>query len=499
MNEELLNQLRDHGFFLKDGRTNPQASRKIKSFPSLHARILQAVPFMDRCVSFSQIVHALKNNLTELPKCPVCNSLIKFDRPSSSYPTTCSPKCGAVHSPNKTFKKRDITKEPSVLERRIKSRRKKYRTGPRSKLLDSKWLYNKHVVEKHSMKELAAELKVSPATIKLALQQFDILSPTQQELREASNRRKYGVKNVGLLPEVREKARQADCANRVGGWRSSGEKEILTFIQTLLPDAEIEENTQRIISPYELDIYIPSYTLAIEYCGLYWHSDKFKQNYYHRDKMRACKEKGIRLLTVFEDEWRDKREIVESKIKSILGKDDRPRVFARKTHIVNVTTKTKNKFLNENHIQGTGPGSVTYGLIHRDNLVAVMTFIKRSGDAYELNRYATSERVVGGFSKLINHFQSNHKWTQIVSFADLRWSNGDLYEKTGWKLDKDLPPDYYWTQKGSRFHKFGFRHKFLEQRLDHYDPSLSENENCKANGYLKIYNCGLNRYILVNP
>lgn len=528
------------------------------------------------------------------------------------------------------------------------------------KLLDDKnWLYRKHVVEKFSIVKIAAMLQVTPASVRKRLRKHNIRSPSQQELREASNLRKFGKKNPGQVKEFREKAiatmterygghnwshqgnrkkRDQTCLEKYGdvnvgrtdyaktkaektnlrkydrrhknqthlsldvfnkmqdkewlfqqhiyhkkniteisneigvSWasvrtslvsqnitlqsythklpldiikkltdrdwlemqnstrkksgceiakdlgvdpwtvqrhfkelgltiqlhpHSSGEKEVLDFIQTLLPDTDIISNTRNLIPPKELDIYVPSRQLAIEYCGLYWHSDKFKKNYYHRDKLHLCQEKGIQLLTIFEDEWQQKQKQVKAKIKSVFGVDDRPKVYARQTNVVGVNTKEKNEFLNQYHIQGTGPGSITYGLVHNNGIVAVMTFIKRHSGKYELNRYATSCRVVGGFSKLLKHFQRNHNWRQITTFADLRISDGKLYETTGWKLDKILPPDYYWVKNGNRFHKFNFRHKFLSDKLDRYDPTLSENENCKRNGYLKIFNCGLKRYILV--
>lgn len=468
-------------------------------------------------------------------------------------------------------------------------------------LEDKDWLYEQHVTNLYGISEIARNLKITASVVRKAIRKHDIPTPSQQKLREASNFRKYGVKNPGQVKEFRTKAtktmvekfgghnwshrsgkreqRDATCEGKYGNsnvgktqyaaekakmtnlerygrehvnqshiskesfkklssiewiweqhrvhqrslsdiakecdvdmsilvnrlrkhnletqhfFHSTSEKEILSIVRSFLPSTNIEHNTRAIISPYELDIYVPSHNLAIEYCGLYWHSDKFKENYYHRNKLHACQKQNIRLLTIFEDEWRDKREIVESKIKAILNLDDRPKVFARKTHIVNVTTKTKNDFLEKNHIQGPGPGSITYGLMYNGNLVAVMTFIKRSERKFELNRYATSERVVGGFSKLLKHFKDNHSWNEIVSFADLRWSTGNLYKTTGWTLEKTLRPDYYWCRNGQRWHKFNFRHKFLKERLEHYDATLSENENCKKNGFSKIYNCGLERYV----
>lgn len=279
--------------------------------------------------------------------------------------------------------------------------------------------------------------------------------------------------------------------------RSFGEKQINNFINHL--GFETQTSLRNIISPYEIDIYIPSHNLAIEYCGLYWHSEQAgKGKNYHKTKLNLCNKNGIRLLTIYEDEWVEKEEIVRDKIMSILGVNNNDRIYARKTFVVDVSKNEKRIFLNKNHIQGDGPGSLTYGLAYDNELVALMTFIKRKDGRFELNRYATSKNVVGGFSKLLKHFQRNNEWKEVISFADLRWSEGNLYEKCGFDLDKTLSPDYYYVVNDKREHKFGFRHKHLKNKLPGYNPNLTEWENCDNAGLLRIWNCGLKKYIMKN-
>ena len=184
---------------------------------------------------------------------------------------------------------------------------------------------------------------------------------------------------------------------------------------------------------------------------------------------------------------------------SILGKDDRVRVFARKCKIINVPLDQKRKFFDEYHIQENGPGSISIGLEYNNNLVACMTFIVQPNGVMNLNRYATACQVVGGFSKLLKHFQSHYEWNEILSFADLRWSEGNMYNQNGFTLDKILPPDYEYVDLTSmqRIHKFNFRHKNLPKMLGKlYNPSWSETQNTYNAGWYKIYNCGLLRYVV---
>lgn len=276
---------------------------------------------------------------------------------------------------------------------------------------------------------------------------------------------------------------------------SSGQQELFNYIQSL--NVDCRENVRDILpSGREVDIYIPEYNLALEFCGLFWHSDyhtRIDKNY-HYDKYKECIDLGIELWTIYEDEWENCKNIIKKKIKYRLNLVC-DKIYARKTEFRIIDSKQSKKFLMENHIQGNGRGGYTYGLFDQDNLVAVMVFRKSSNDEYVLDRFATSKVVVGGFSKLLkNAIPRLIGCKRIVTFADCRWSQGKLYEEH-FEYDKFLNPDYYYIQNARRYHKFNFRRKHLEKRLKTFDPQLSESENCRRNNVFKIYDCGKKRYI----
>lgn len=278
--------------------------------------------------------------------------------------------------------------------------------------------------------------------------------------------------------------------------RSKGEQSLCDFVSLL--GFDVEHSNRTLIYPQELDIYIPSKKLAIEYNGLYWHSEQQgKGKWYHKQKTLKCRDQGVRLIHIFEDEWILSPELVKQKIKYILGLNTEGVTHARKCEFVTVNTQVKIDFFNTYHIQGNGPSSINVGLMSGGELVAVMGFIVTQKRHY-LNRYATKGSVVGGFSKLLKYFQQEHNWVELVSFADIRWSEGDLYLKTGWELDTVLAPDYQYIVHNQRVHKFNFRHKFLKKRLKAYDPLLSERENCAINNIPRVWDCGKNRYMIKN-
>ena len=199
------------------------------------------------------------------------------------------------------------------------------------------------------------------------------------------------------------------CANHL----SKAEEEIYNYLCMILPDEEIVKRDRNILNGKELDILIPSRRIAVEYCGLRWHSEEFnKDKNYHINKLNECNENGISLVTIFEDEWLSNKDIVLLKLRHIVNCNDKKKIFARKTSIQEITKTDAECFLNVNHIQGFVVSSVYLGCFYNDRLVAVMTF-KKTGNNWELNRFASDNNLlcvgVAGklFSFFVNHYNPN--------------------------------------------------------------------------------------------
>lgn len=276
---------------------------------------------------------------------------------------------------------------------------------------------------------------------------------------------------------------------------SENEKQFALFVESL--GLEVVLSDRKVLDGYELDIVIPSKSVAIEYDGVYWHSSKFKETRYHLNKTEAAQKKGYRLIHIFEDEWTYRQEQTKAKIRSILGMDDRKKLYARKCSIGDVDKNIAREFFDSNHIQGFASYTKAVGLYHDDELVACMTFRKRDDTEYELNRYATSKRVVGGFSKLLKHVVRELKSSgveRIISFADKRYSDGNLYIANGWTHEYDTPPDYQYVMGDRRYRKQNFRRSVLGKKLKNFDPEKTEKQNMIENGFYPIYDCGLMKF-----
>lgn len=285
------------------------------------------------------------------------------------------------------------------------------------------------------------------------------------------------------------------CALENKSFQSKAELEIAEFIKS--KGFEVIQNTHSIIPPKELDIFIPELNMAIEFDGIYWHSElSNKPKSYHLDKTKECNKKGIRLIHIFEHEWIHKKDLVLSRISNILGQSNR--IYARKCEILELSSKESRPFLDVNHIQGGCPASIHLGLQYNDNIVAVMTFGKprfSKTAEWELIRYSNimGSSVVGGASRLFKYFIKINQPTNIISYSDIRWNTGNLYTQLGFEHIRDSAPNYFYFSRNKTTELYS-RNKFqkhkLEKILEFFDPNLSEWENMKINNYNRIWDCG---------
>lgn len=270
---------------------------------------------------------------------------------------------------------------------------------------------------------------------------------------------------------------------------SNKEREVVKWVKSIY-SGEILTSVRNIINPYELDIYLPENNIAIEFDGLYWHSDKFKEKTYHQKKTLLCKDKNIHLIHIPELLWNKKQEIVKSIILNAL-KLNTLKIFARNTICKEIDFKSYSEFLNINHIQGSVASKYRYGLFYNNELVAVFGFGKSrfNKNEQELHRYAPKigYTIIGGFSKLLKHSKFSG-----TTYVDMNFFTGNGYLKNNFSFVSITEPSYIWINPSTDTYISRYqaqKHK-LKNILPNFDKSLTENENMKLNGYFKIYDSG---------
>ncbi len=231
--------------------------------------------------------------------------------------------------------------------------------------------------------------------------------------------------------------------------KSIKEKEIVIWLNSL--DIEIVSNNRKILKGKELDIFIFSYNLAIEFNGLYHHSDNFKNNTYHLEKSLICLEQGIDLIHIWEDEWIYKKDIVKSIISNRIGLISK-KIYARccDVRIVNCF-ETLESFLNNNHIDGYVKSDINIGLYYNNELVCLMC-LKSIENNFEIVRNCSklNYTVIGGVSKLFSYFKKNYFFDEVISYTDFRLFSGKMFGYLGFVNQYLTKPDYFLIKNKKR-------------------------------------------------
>ena len=479
-------------------------------------KIKQTLP-IDLQISFPIMIYCFLNNITITPIC-TCGKLLKFNNSDFRFAKYCSDNCRFLNSEetlkirqNTNLKKYGKTNYLATEEGRLKVEQtslKKYGVTNHTKSQQYKDKVRGRIVPREYVEKCRSTLlKRFFTTIR---NKYDNCSPlfTIDEYVGVKGYKKYPwhckTCDKDFISSIHN-----GCSPICSHCKPIGSMhEILCkkYLETL--GIQYNFNDRDVLpSGKEIDLFVTDKKFGIELCGLYWHSTAgpYYAKANHVTKLEECEENGIKLFTVYDDEMYDlnKRRIVFNKIKSSLGLIKR-KIYARKCKIIELNPSTCSKFLDKYHIQGSIGSTYKYGLVYKDNVVAIMTFNKgrtatghtaKDGE-WELGRYCTifNFSIVGGAGKLLNHFIRIVSPNTIYSYADRRWSRGDLYEKLGFEFVKNTSPNYWYT-KGfkTREHRVKYR-KHTLAHFESYDPELSEHEIMEREKYFRTWDCGSKLY-----
>lgn len=506
----------------KSGNIN---SRVIKEFmlTDSYKFLMDETSFLDDSSSLAERLFCYVNKLSHYPVCTCGRTITKFYTFGRGYSKHCSIKCSCGEERTKKIKRTKLDKygdenwrndekihatcltkyggtspfhSSDIQKDIVETNLLKYGVSNVSKL--------EHIKEK---KRLNTDYKKSSAT----------LVETNRTKRHESEI--YSIlDDADKLSEMYSNGSIVKIANDFGiafstvnnylikhgiernNWktRSFIEEEISKFIEQ--QGFEVVRNSRSIVQK-ELDIFVPSLNFAIEIDGAYWHScnntnDEREYKTKHLNKTKMCLEKNISLFHIFDFEWNTKKDILKSMISSRLGKSNK--IYAKHTKVSVVDSVVGKKFVDDNHLQGSIVGGQYVGLIDTNNtLVAVCQYGKSRFDSSDTEIYRfcnlANHNVVGGFSKIIKNLSVIGK---IVSYANRRWSNGNMYVKTGFELINETPPNYYYWKNGKVFSRHKFMKHKLQSILNTYDDSKTEAENMYLNSYRKLYDCGNLKFCL---
>lgn len=483
-------------------------------------------------ISWKEKLYLHINSLNNPPTC-YCKKSVKFINIKKGYRKYCSKYC--LSNDLIVKKKRKETcivkygvdnpmKDSKVQEVYKKSLLEKYNVENISKLEETKQKVEKTNLNKFGVKYQSQRKEVKDKLSKLMIERTKSLNKKKKEnlvlyltdkvnkytidfikLVDTSvyklrceNNHQFEIHKNTLNDRINNNCTICTICNPINN-ESDAQNQIFNYISSIYRNKMIKND--RILIGMELDIYLPDANFAFEFNGVYWHSDKYKDKNYHINKTILCIEKGVQLIHIWEDDWKYKRSIVESRINNLLGKSNR--IWARLCQVKEVSFNDTKLFLDENHIQGFVVSKYNIGLYYKDELVSLMTFgsLRRSlgqmkiDGNYELLRFCSKLNfsVIGGASKLFKYFKIKYRPTLVISYADRCWSNGNLYKRLGFRLDSITQPNYYYVVNGLRENRFNYRKDILVK--EGYSKEKTEFEIMLERGINKIYDSGNLKFI----
>lgn len=352
--------------------------------------------------------------------------------------------------------------------------------------------------------------------------------------RIAICREKYGVDHPSQLKENREKAKKT-CQKRYGESNYSKteesklrnkshfmkkfgvpsplclkenqkygktQTEIMDWLNSF-EKCNFKNNSYEVLKGKEIDLYDKNLNIGIEYSGLYWHTELSPQprnRDYHYEKYKRCLENNIKLITIFEDEWKYKKEICKSLLKSKLGMYDK-RTQARKCKIESIEKKEFKEFCDKNHLLGSNNlGLVYFSLKHENELLGVISLGRhpRKKEELILDRlcFKINVQIIGGTGKLFKkciEWAKQNNYDKIVSWSDNRWSQGNVYKEIGFELEKELGPNYSYVNLKKPY----FRESKQSKKKSNINcpPDKTEREFMAEQGYARIWDCGKKTWV----
>lgn len=253
---------------------------------------------------------------------------------------------------------------------------------------------------------------------------------------------------------------------------SKQEIELSNAIALDFPSIPIYRSNRQILHGRELDIFIPSMKLAVEFDGLVYHNSSSKSKYYHLWKTIECEKQGIQLIHIFSDEWELKKPLVIDLIRKTLGKYS---IIKAEDCILNKISKAEgHNFIENSDIRGDSILSNEYlGLFYSNELLAVLSYFEENNEIV-ITRYSERRliRIENGLDKFLSLF--NNK--VIITHLDRRFFDGSDFLKSGFSKIESTEPNIWYT-------------KDFKSKIESNILKLSESE-AKDKGYIAINDCG---------
>lgn len=279
-----------------------------------------------------------------------------------------------------------------------------------------------------------------------------------------------------------------NCPNCFGSTKRRSQSTILDFITKQLKLNAIQNDRT---NGFEIDIYVPDLKFGIEYNGLIWHSTRFKKDINaHKLKLEKCEDIGIRLLTIFEDEWLNNKSSCCETIGGLLNKEPKN---IENPIIKIIDIDSAEEFFNKHSIKSFDDNSnCCHGLLVGNKLIAVISLDIENDDYLIMTGFCfDSDYDIKTVELIFDDLKRIYKDNKLISTIDLRLESLEFYKNVGFQITKRIEPNFYYYGKPTDFNRYS-QEVFKDQYYTITD-SIKDDEKIKAEESVelyRIYDCG---------
>ena len=525
-NQDLLDLLKTINIIVPSGKINKQIKKMLGAHPHLVENLINNTSFFEDCNTELFVrLFAIKEGISEQPKCKSCGKNMMYNYHVRAFNKYCPNTKG--HS--------CVIKDQQLNEQRKQTCLERYGSciPQGTDVIRQKTI--KTCLERYGTEAPYLSGVIREKGKQTCLERYGVENPTQnkeirQKLRQTCLER-YGTTTYAesLLDEnvipllsnkewceenikdytIQEISLNLGCSthvvrryfkihkinpNIVRPFTSAAQREIARTLIT--NNIEFTENDRSILKTQDVDIFIPELMIAIEYDGIYFHTENTYKRHksYHANKTNKCKEKGIDLLHIWSNDWLYNKEAVKAKILRKCG------VFTEELLAISCNIRIINQeqfkqFNLSNSIQEEHPSKI-YGLFNTHEMVCCLGINKSTNENCEISCYITKQHthVIGGFGVLLNYMIKDINPTIVYFNVDKRWGIDRELLESNFQLNKERPPTYYYINLKHNtdilLSKYKFQKNKLHNLLEKFDPTLTEWENMKSNKYDRIWDCG---------
>lgn len=288
-------------------------------------------------------------------------------------------------------------------------------------------------------------------------------------------------------PNGRARTGCPHCARNT--FTSNGEKDLASWVAHILPNTKVTRNARSIVKGHELDVYVPHLSLAIEFNGNYYHSDRFRAAAYHRDKYTDCQASGVRLVQITECQWEFRAEAVKSLLTPLLLQT---RVDPMEMVAKTVTPLVAEEFHAAHALLGANPEGESVGVFHGGTLISVTTVAAVGGVAEVVAHTSSVNNSGDALRKACAHAERRIlRASEWRARSNAMVSDGGEFLTAGFTSVQNLDLSYKLFHRrelrgAGEYPKF----RFKEDPSLRFQTGLTVQQLCELNNIPRVYDAG---------